>query len=693
MLAARLGCGQAAKGGGVQEEGAEAGGGADTAPLLLRGAGAAPDHVQRRVQDGIATLSFAAPGGNRFSLALVDAIARAFHGVSSDRGVRAVVFTARGPDFCAGPHADLPPPGPDPTPMPEVLERLHLLCQRIAESPLPVVCALHGRVSSGGLALALAAQVRLADPRAVFHLPEPRLGLLPPGGAAVRLGWRIGAGAALAFLRAERPLSARQVLDLGMIDAIEPEGGGGQEGGAEGLLPAAQRVAAALARHPLPDLADNAEAPGLADPAGFRGAIAQARAALPAPLPGHRRHEAQLIDTVEAVQLLPPEAALAFDLVQAQEAATAPPARALAYLARAMRRVHDTPEARQAVQPGGRAPRRRSDPLALALEPADAALLVPPLLRAGRRIVMLAPDADALTAVLEAVAEIQLDAIAAGSLSQSDADADWARLEGRLALDADADALPALGLASASLAGWLDAALPAGCPRIVWNPGSAALPAPSGGSEQVQLVPGQMRNRGGLPLLAEIVVPAGLAPEATLQADDLARSMQATPLRAGGAPVLPAMLEAAGHAARVLVQRGVTAASLAASRAALGLLPGSVPDGIAAPRAKEDAVTLPLPPERLLVLALINAGARLLEAGQALRPSDIDVAMVLGAGYPDWRGGPMAEGDGLGLLVLRHELRQAAALAPPEAARLWTPAPLIDELIRLSWRFEDINRD
>lgn len=682
MPAAVLGCGRVAKGGSVHEEGAEAGGKADTAPLLLRGAGAAPDHVQRRVQDGIATLSFAAPGGNQFSPALVDAIARAFDGVSGDKGVRAVVFTARGPDFCAGPHADLPPPGPEPTPLPEVLERLHLLCQRIAENPLPVVCALHGRVSSGGLALALAAQVRLADPRAVFHLPEPRLGLMPPGGAAVRLGWRIGAGAALAFLRAEQPLSARQALDLGMIDAIEPEAGTQQEGEGEGLVPAAQRVAAALARNPVPGLADGAEAPGLADPAAFHSAIAQARAALPNPLPGHRRHEAQLIDAVEAAQLLPPEAALAFDLVQAQEAAIAAPARALAYLARAVRRVRDTPEARQAVQPGGRAPRRRSDPLALALEPADAALLVPPLLRAGRRVVMLAPDADALTAVLEAVAECQLDAVAAGSLSQADADADWARLEGRLTLDAGA--LPALGVASVALAGWLDATLPAGCPRLIWNPEAAPLTAPFG----VQLVAGLLAGPQGLPLLTEVVVPAGLAPEAALMASDLVQRLHSTPLRAGGASVLPALLHEGARAAQALMRLGVSEAALVAS----GLLPPGLLEGLAPPGSPPQT-PLPLPPERLLLLALINAGARLLEAGQALRPSDIDVAMVLGAGYPDWRGGPMAEGDGLGLLVLRHELRQAAALDLPEATAIWTPAPLIDELIRLSWRFEDINRD
>ena len=393
-----------------------------------------------------------------------------------------------------------------------------------------------------------------------------------------------------------------------------------------------------------------------------------------------------MIDAIEAAQLLPAEAALDFDLVQAEEAATAPAARALAHLARALHRVLDTPEARQAVQPGGRPPRLRRDPLALALTPEDATLLVPPLLRAGRRVVMLGGDAEALTAALEAVAEMQLDGVATGRLTQAEADADWARLEGRLALG-DAEA-PALGLASVALAGWLDGLLPAGCARLIWNPEAAPLAAPA----SVQLVAGLLLGPEDLPLMTEVVVPAGLAPEAALMASDLVRRLGSTPLRAGGASVLPALLEAGARAAQALMRLGVSEDELVAS----GLLPPGLLEGLAPPGnppATPLPLPLPLPPERLLLLALINAGARLLEAGQALRPSDIDVAMVLGAGYPDWRGGPMAEGDGLGLMVLRHELRQAAALDLPEASLLWTPAPLVDELIRLSWRFEDINRD
>jgi len=641
-----------------------------TAPGTLRGAGAAEEYVQRRTQDGVAVLTLAGPGGNRFSLALVHALERAFAVALHDPGVRAVVITARGPDFCAGPHADLPPPNPEPSPLPPVLDALAGLCLRIAHSPRPVVCALHGRVASGGLALALAAHSLLADARAQLHFPERRLALLPPGNGAVRLAWRLGAAQALAFLRADRPMSATQAQDAGLIERIE----------SEALLPAAIAQAEALAMSHTPLAESGGAQPGLRDGTAFRAAIAAARAALPDPLPAHRRHEALLIDAVEVAQLLPPDQALAFDLVHAQDAATAPPARALAHLSRAARRVLDTPEARAAGTP----PPHRASPLAVALAPAEAALLVPPLLRAGERVVLIQPDTESLTRALEAVAEAQLAAVASGALAQGEADDDWARLDGGLAPAADPP--PGLALAAPLFAQAFEAQLPADCPLLLWSArGPLALARPH---RAVTLAPAPVRNRTGLPQLVEVIVQPGLVPLAVQRATDLVLSLHVTPLRVAGAAIVPDLLQAARQAARRLRALGVPADAIRATALlpAAALLPEGEDPGVT---GTEEIIALPLPVDRLIVLALVNAGAKLLERAQVLRPSDIDIAMVLGAGYPNWRGGPMAEGDGLGLLVLRHELLLAAGLD----GALWTPAPLIDELIRQGWRFEDLNAD
>jgi 3-hydroxyacyl-CoA dehydrogenase len=90
----------------------------------------------------------------------------------------------------------------------------------------------------------------------------------------------------------------------------------------------------------------------------------------------------------------------------------------------------------------------------------------------------------------------------------------------------------------------------------------------------------------------------------------------------------------------------------------------------------------------LFLAVVANEGARLV-AGQAVaRPSDVDVAAVLGAGFPRWQGGPMQAADEAGLLRLRTLLRRFADDLRMAAL---APEPLWDELIREGRRFGDLN--
>lgn len=617
----------------------------------LSGTDATEHYVQRRTHEGVAILTFAGPEGNRFDPELVAALDQAIASAQRDPGVRALVLTARGADFCAGPWADLPAPSPEPTPVPPVIGAMADLCRRIEAAARPIVVALHGRVASGGLALALAAQGRVADPRATLHFPEPRLARLPPGNGAVRLAWRIGAAAALRWLDSPVPIAVAEAMALGLVEQIP----------AEALLPHAIAAAQHLASQPSPAPAR----PGLADAPAFRAALAQARQRLATPLPPFRAPETRLIEVIEAAQVLPADQALAFDLVQAEDAAEAPVARALAHLARATRRALDTPESRL---PAASA---RAGPILAALSPALAARLVPLLLRDGAGVELTADSRDALTAALEAVAEAQDAQVAAGRLSRDEAEADWQRVTGRLHVD---PATPVhLALAEAATAPGLEPALAEDVPLLIWTP-QGEVPQLAQPARAVRLVPAPTR-----PLrLVEVVTGPGSDPQVLRLAVQVVLRLRLSPLRAQGQALLAPMVRALARAAAGLRAQGVPPAELTAS----AILPPSLAEGDVGP-----VQALPLPVERLLLLAVINCGARLLESGACLRPSDLDLAMVLGAGWPNWRGGPMAEADAIGPLVLRHELRAAAELDPG----LWTPEPMFDELIRRGWRFEDLN--
>ena len=92
--------------------------------------------------------------------------------------------------------------------------------------------------------------------------------------------------------------------------------------------------------------------------------------------------------------------------------------------------------------------------------------------------------------------------------------------------------------------------------------------------------------------------------------------------------------------------------------------------------------------QRRCLCAMANEGARLVEDGVVLRPSDIDVVAILGLGFPHWRGGPMMAADLHGLLAVENEIRSFAGQAP----QFWAPAPLFDELIKNGLDFASLNQ-
>ena len=107
-------------------------------------------------------------------------------------GVRAVVLDAEGEHFCAG--LDLS----------ELTERdafeglqhsrmWHRAFERIESGRLPVVAVLKGAVIGGGLELASATHLRVAEPSTFYALPEGQHGLFVGGGGSVRVPRLIGA--------------------------------------------------------------------------------------------------------------------------------------------------------------------------------------------------------------------------------------------------------------------------------------------------------------------------------------------------------------------------------------------------------------------------------------------------------------------------------------------------------------------
>jgi 3-hydroxyacyl-CoA dehydrogenase len=87
-----------------------------------------------------------------------------------------------------------------------------------------------------------------------------------------------------------------------------------------------------------------------------------------------------------------------------------------------------------------------------------------------------------------------------------------------------------------------------------------------------------------------------------------------------------------------------------------------------------------------LVYPMINEGAKILEEGKAIRPSDIDIIWINGYNWPAYRGGPMWWADHVGLDNVLAYLREQEAAAGPQ----WTPAPLLERLVAEGKRFASL---
>ena len=84
------------------------------------------------------------------------------------------------------------------------------------------------------------------------------------------------------------------------------------------------------------------------------------------------------------------------------------------------------------------------------------------------------------------------------------------------------------------------------------------------------------------------------------------------------------------------------------------------------------------------IFALVNEGARVLEAGTAMRPVDIDIVYMNGYGFPSWRGGPMFFADEIGLGRVFARIEEFRARHGDD---LWAPAKLLAELAATGGRF------
>src|SRR5437868_13874704 len=100
----------------------------------------------------------------------------------------------------------------------------HRVFDRIQYSRVPVIAALRGAVIGGGLELACAAHIRVAEPSAYFALPEGQRGIFVGGGGSVRLPRLIGVARMTDMMLTGRVYSATEGAAYGFSQYLTEEG-------------------------------------------------------------------------------------------------------------------------------------------------------------------------------------------------------------------------------------------------------------------------------------------------------------------------------------------------------------------------------------------------------------------------------------------------------------------------------------
>ncbi len=150
---------------------------------------------------------------NAISERVLDDLEHAFD--TLPEAAQAVVIAGAGDHFCAG--LDLSEHrGRSAEQALHHSRHWHAAFDKIASCGVPVVCALQGAVIGGGLELAAAAHVRVADSTAFYQLPEGRRGIFVGGGASVRVGRILCADRLVEMMLTGRRYDAADGLRLGL---------------------------------------------------------------------------------------------------------------------------------------------------------------------------------------------------------------------------------------------------------------------------------------------------------------------------------------------------------------------------------------------------------------------------------------------------------------------------------------------
>lgn len=183
----------------------------------------ADDDITLHRRGGVGVITLNRPQKmNAINDAIRHGLPEALAACEADPEVRAIVLHGgSGRGFCVG--ADITERREPRSPVRTRHDMMTHWIDAFDRCAKPVIAAVHGFCMGGGLEIALACDIRVAGPDAVFALPETGLGLIPGAGGTQRLHRILGLGRALDMLLTGDRIDAAEAHRIGLVTRLAVE--------------------------------------------------------------------------------------------------------------------------------------------------------------------------------------------------------------------------------------------------------------------------------------------------------------------------------------------------------------------------------------------------------------------------------------------------------------------------------------
>jgi enoyl-CoA hydratase/carnithine racemase len=183
------------------------------------------DGLRVEQADGVAVWTVDRPAArNAIDESVSQGLSEALDLAERDPSLRAVVLTGAGDSvFVSG--ADLKfLRDASPERRTQQDSRMLALMDRLEALPVPVIAALNGVVIGGGTEVAMACDLRIAEPHATLTMKHAALGISPGWGGLARLAGLVGRSVAAKLLFTALPMGPEEALRVGLVDELVPNG-------------------------------------------------------------------------------------------------------------------------------------------------------------------------------------------------------------------------------------------------------------------------------------------------------------------------------------------------------------------------------------------------------------------------------------------------------------------------------------